>query len=123
MLDQLNKFVFNCFQSFILGIIQGVSEFLPISSTAHLKIVPYYIGWNDPGVSISASLQLGSAFAIVFYFRKEISPIINSFSSILLNLLNINLIIIDPNIDVIKPIIILSIINFFIIIIYYIIFL
>ncbi len=82
MPDQLNKFVFNCFQSFILGIIQGVSEFLPISSTAHLKIVPYYMGWNDPGVSISASLQLGSAFAIIFYFRKEISVIINSFSSI-----------------------------------------
>ena len=85
MRDHLNQFFFNCFQSFILGIIQGITEFFPISSTAHLKIIPYFIGWNDPGVSISASLQLGSAFAIIFYFRKEISLIINSFSSILKN--------------------------------------
>ena len=78
----LNHFIFNCVQSLLLGIIQGLTEFLPISSTAHLKVVPYLLGWSDPGVSISASLQLGSAFAIIFYFRKEISSIINSLFSI-----------------------------------------
>ena len=83
MLIKLNEFVFNCIQSFLLGIIQGITEFLPISSTAHLKVVPYVLGWSDPGVSISASLQLGSALAIILYFRSDISIIINSFFSIL----------------------------------------
>ena len=78
----LIHFMFNCLQSFLLGIIQGVTEFLPISSTAHLRVVPYFLGWNDPGASLSASLQLGSAFAIIFYFRNDISLIINSFFSI-----------------------------------------
>ena len=85
MPDEQIHFIFNCVQSFLLGIIQGVTEFLPISSTAHLKVIPYFLGWPDPGVSISASLQLGSAFAIIFYFRKDISVIINSFSSIVTN--------------------------------------
>ena len=78
---ELNHFIFNCLQSFFLGIIQGVTEFLPISSTAHLKVIPYFLGWNDPGASITASLQLGSAFAIIFYFRNEISVISSAFFS------------------------------------------
>ena len=81
-MPELIHLIFNCFQSFILGIIQGVTEFLPISSTAHLKVIPYFFGWNDPGASISASLQLGSAFAIIFYFRHEISLIKESFLKI-----------------------------------------
>ena len=80
-MPELNHFIFNCLQSFLLGIIQGFTEFLPISSTAHLKVIPYFLGWNDPGASITASLQLGSAFAITYYFRNEISLIINSFFS------------------------------------------
>ena len=80
-MSELNHFIFNCLQSFLLGIIQGVTEFLPISSTAHLKVIPYFLRWNDPGASITASLQLGSAFAIIFYFRDEISVIINAFYS------------------------------------------
>ena len=78
----MSEFIFNCVQSFLLGIIQGITEFLPISSTAHLKVVPYFLGWNDPGVSISASLQLGSAFAIIFYFRDDLLLSISSFFSI-----------------------------------------
>ena len=78
----MSEFIFNCVQSFLLGIIQGITEFLPISSTAHLKVVPYFLGWNDPGVSISASLQLGSAFAIIFYFRDDLLLSISSFLSI-----------------------------------------
>ena len=80
-MHELNHFIFNCGQSFLLGIIQGITEFLPISSTAHLKVVPYFLGWKDPGSSISASLQLGSAFAIIYYFRIEISVISKSFFS------------------------------------------
>ena len=85
MSNELNHFIFNCIESFLLGIIQGFTEFLPISSTAHLKVLPYFFGWSDPGISISASLQLGSAFAIIFYFRNEISIINKSFCSILSN--------------------------------------
>ena len=81
-MPDFNHFIFNCLQSFFLGIIQGLTEFLPISSTAHLKVVPYFLGWSDPGASISATLQLGSSFAIIFYFRNEISAIIKSFFSI-----------------------------------------
>ena len=82
-MSELDHFIFNCFKSFLLGIVQGITEFLPISSTAHLKVVPYFLGWKDPGVSISASLQLGSAFAILLYFRKEINIIYHSFITIL----------------------------------------
>ena len=81
-MSELNNFIFNCLQSFLLGLIQGVTEFLPISSTAHLKVVPYLFGLADPGASISASLQLGSAFAILYYFRHEVSELINASFSI-----------------------------------------
>ena len=83
MFEEISPYVFIYLKSFFLGIIQGFTEFLPISSTAHLKVVPYFLGWNDPGASFSASIQLGSAFAIIFYFRNQISLIINSFFSIL----------------------------------------
>ena len=81
-MHELNYLIFNCLQSFLWGIVQGVTEFLPISSTAHLKVVPIFLGLNDPGASVSASLQLGSAFAIIFYFSNDISALINSSISI-----------------------------------------
>ena len=82
MAVEISPYVFIYLKSFFLGIIQGITEFLPISSTAHLKVVPYFLGWNDPGASISASIQLGSAAAIIYYFRRQISSIIYSFFSI-----------------------------------------
>ena len=81
MPEEISRYLFICFKSFFLGIVQGFTEFLPISSTAHLKVVPYLFGWNDLGVSFSASIQLGSAVAIIYYFRNQISLIINSFFS------------------------------------------
>ena len=81
MPEEISRYLFICFKSFFLGIIQGFTEFLPISSTAHLKVVPYLFGWNDLGVSFSASIQLGSAVAIIYYFRNQISLIIISFFS------------------------------------------
>ncbi len=82
MPDEITPYVFIYLKSFFLGIVQGFTEFLPISSTAHLKVVPYFFGWNDPGASFSASIQLGSAVAIIYYFRNQISSIIDSFFSI-----------------------------------------
>ncbi len=80
--EEISPYVFIYLKSFCLGIIQGFTEFLPISSTAHLKVLPYFLGWDDPGASFSASIQLGSAVAIIYYFRNQISLIIDSFLSI-----------------------------------------
>ena len=58
---------------FILyGLIQGLTEFIPVSSTAHLKVIPIILGIEDPGFSLSAIFQLGSVFAIFWYFRNDI---------------------------------------------------
>lgn len=62
-----------------LGIIQGLTEFLPISSTAHLIIIPHLLGWNDPGITTIASIQLGSIIAVFIYFWRDINNIIVSF--------------------------------------------
>jgi len=62
-------------QAFVLGIVQGLTEFLPISSSAHLKVVPALFGWNDAGVSFDAVIQLGSIVAVVSYFWKDLSKI------------------------------------------------
>ncbi|MEW5797858.1 MAG: undecaprenyl-diphosphate phosphatase [Bacteroidota bacterium] len=60
------------FQAIILGIIQGLTEFLPISSTAHLRIVPALLGWNDPGAAFTAVIQFGTLVAVLIYFYKDI---------------------------------------------------
>ncbi len=60
------------FESLVLGVVQGVTEFLPISSTAHLRIVPALLGWGDPGAAYTAVLQLGSLLAVIGYFLPEL---------------------------------------------------
>ena len=62
-------------KSIILGIVQGLTEFLPISSTAHLRIIPALFKWSDPGTAFSAVVQLGTMFAVVIYFWKDLSKI------------------------------------------------
>ena len=58
---------------FILyGLIQGLTEFIPISSSAHLKIISLFFGIDDPGSSLSAIIQIGSVLALFWYFRNEI---------------------------------------------------
>ena len=59
------------FQSIILGIIQGITEFLPVSSTAHLTLTPWFLSWPDPGLAQDVALHFGSLLAILFYFRKD----------------------------------------------------
>lgn len=59
-------------QAIVLGIVQGLTEFLPISSTAHLRIVPALAGWKDPGTAFTAVIQLGTMLAIVVYFWREL---------------------------------------------------
>tara|TARA_B100000524_G_scaffold191352_1_gene99203 strand:- start:232 stop:1032 length:801 start_codon:yes stop_codon:yes gene_type:complete len=55
----------------IYGLIQGLTEFIPVSSTAHLKFISIVLGINDPGPSLSAIIQFGSVLALLFYFRNE----------------------------------------------------
>ncbi|PSP16836.1 MAG: undecaprenyl-diphosphatase [Cyanobacteria bacterium QS_8_64_29] len=59
-------------QAAVLGIVQGLTEFLPISSTAHLKVVPVALGWGDPDITFSAVIQLGSIAAVVWYFWADL---------------------------------------------------
>ncbi|BAZ44981.1 undecaprenol kinase [Chondrocystis sp. NIES-4102] len=63
-------------QAIVLGFVQGATEFIPISSTAHLKAVPIFLGWGDPGVSFSAMIQLGSIAAVISYFRSDLAKIL-----------------------------------------------
>jgi undecaprenyl-diphosphatase len=65
----------NVFQAIILGIVQGLTEFLPISSTAHLKVVPVALGWGDPGVAFTAVIQLGSIAAVLWYYWNDLTQV------------------------------------------------
>ena len=65
-----------CWRNLVLGIVQGLTEFLPISSTAHLKVVPVLLGWGDPGVSVTAAIQLGSIAAVIAYFRSDLLQVL-----------------------------------------------
>jgi undecaprenyl-diphosphatase len=60
------------FEAIVLGITQGLTEFLPISSTAHLRIVPAFAGWEDPGAAFTAVTQLGTMAAVLLYFRADL---------------------------------------------------
>lgn len=60
----------------VLGAVQGVTELLPISSTAHMRIVPALMGWQDPGSAFSAAMQLAALFAVVSYFWRDICNVV-----------------------------------------------
>ncbi|WP_218080175.1 undecaprenyl-diphosphate phosphatase [Anthocerotibacter panamensis] len=62
----------NGWQAAVLGLVQGITEFLPISSTAHLKVIPVLLGWGDPGVAFTAIIQLGSLGAVLTYFAQDL---------------------------------------------------
>jgi undecaprenyl-diphosphatase len=56
----------------VLGVIQGLTEFIPISSSAHLRIFPELFGWGDPGAAFTAVIQIGTELAVLIFFRKDI---------------------------------------------------
>ncbi|MCW2532264.1 MAG: uppP [Blastococcus sp.] len=64
------------FEAVVLGVVQGLTEFLPISSSAHLRIVGEVFGWNDPGAAFTAITQIGTEIAVLLYFRRDIGRII-----------------------------------------------
>ncbi|MFI8933498.1 undecaprenyl-diphosphate phosphatase [Streptomyces sp. NPDC053474] len=63
-------------ESFILGLVQGLTEFLPISSSAHLRLTAAFAGWHDPGAAFTAITQIGTETAVLIYFRKDIGRIL-----------------------------------------------
>lgn len=65
-------------QAIILGIVQGITEFLPISSTGHLVLIPRLAHWNDPGLTFDAALHVGTLVALLLYFRQDWADIILS---------------------------------------------
>jgi len=66
-------------KAIVLGIIQGTTEFIPISSTAHLRIIPALLGWKDIGAAYTAVMQIGTLVATLIYFKKDIINLTNAF--------------------------------------------
>ena len=65
-------------EAVVLGLLQGLTEFLPISSSAHLRIFPEFFGWGDPGAAFTAVIQIGTELAVLIYFAKDIWRIGNA---------------------------------------------
>ncbi|MFD8697376.1 undecaprenyl-diphosphate phosphatase [Kitasatospora purpeofusca] len=66
------------FHAAVLGLIQGLTEFLPVSSSAHLRVFSALLGWDDPGAAFTAVTQLGTESAVLIYFRKDITAIVST---------------------------------------------
>jgi undecaprenyl-diphosphatase len=64
------------FEAMVLGLVQGLTEFLPISSSAHLRITAALAGWDDPGAAFTAVTQIGTELAVILYFSKKIGQIL-----------------------------------------------
>ena len=71
------------FQAIVMGVIQGLSEFLPISSSAHLALTPWLLGWPAPGLAFDVALHLGTLIALVWFFWQEWITLAKAFFSIL----------------------------------------
>ena len=66
-------------EAIVLGLVQGLTEFIPVSSTAHLEIVPVVLGWGDPGAAVSAVIQFGTLLAAIIYFFRDIVRLMAGF--------------------------------------------
>ncbi|MFE7579567.1 undecaprenyl-diphosphate phosphatase [Streptomyces sp. NPDC048567] len=73
------------FESFVLGLVQGLTEFLPISSSAHLRLTAAFADWQDPGAAFTAITQIGTEAAVLIYFRKDIARIVSAWFRSLTN--------------------------------------
>ncbi|MFF0109593.1 undecaprenyl-diphosphate phosphatase [Streptomyces hirsutus] len=69
------------FEAIVLGLLQGLTEFLPVSSSAHLRVFSALFGWDDPGAAFTAVTQLGTELAVLIYFRRDIAAIIGAWSA------------------------------------------
>lgn len=67
------------FQAIILGLLQGLTEFLPVSSSGHLILVPHFLGWQDQGLAFDAMIHLGTALATIYHYRHDCHGVLQSF--------------------------------------------
>src|SRR5215207_4466420 len=72
-------------QALVLGVMQGLAEFLPISSSAHLSLAPFLFGWDDPGLAFDVALHLGTLAAVLWYFRAEWARLLRAATGIVRN--------------------------------------
>jgi undecaprenyl-diphosphatase len=70
----------NFFEGTVLGLVQGLTEFLPVSSSAHLRVTAALAGWADPGAAFTAVTQIGTETAVLIYFRKDIARIVRAWA-------------------------------------------
>ena len=75
----------NLFHAIVLGLVQGLTEFLPVSSSGHLRIVPAFLGWDDPGTAFTAVIQLGTMAAVLLYFAADIKRVLGAWLAGLFN--------------------------------------
>ena len=68
------------FEAAVLGVVQGLTEFLPISSSAHIRVISELVGWDDPGAAFTAVIQLGTEAAVLVYFRHDILRIVGTWA-------------------------------------------
>lgn len=66
------------FEAIVLGLVQGLTEFLPISSSAHILVLSQIFGWGDPGAAFTAVTQIGTELAVIIYFRRDIARIVST---------------------------------------------
>ena len=71
------------FQAVVLGVLQGLAEFLPISSSAHLSLAPWVLGWTDPGLAFDVALHLGTLVTLLWYFRRDWAALVRAGGRIL----------------------------------------
>jgi undecaprenyl-diphosphatase len=69
----------NIIKAFVYGVIQGLTEFIPISSTAHIRVIPALLKWGDPGAAFTAVIQIGTLIATLIYFRQDIFYMVSGF--------------------------------------------
>jgi undecaprenyl-diphosphatase len=72
-------------QAIILALVQGVTEFLPISSSAHLILVPRFLGWTDQGLAFDVAVHFGTLLAVIYYFRAQLSAIVSGWTCAILH--------------------------------------
>lgn len=70
-------------KAIVYGIVQGLTEYLPISSTAHIRLIPTIFGWDDPGAAYTAAIQIGTIVAVLFYFAGDILNALKAWASTL----------------------------------------
>jgi undecaprenyl-diphosphatase len=66
------------FQAFVLGVVQGLTEFLPVSSSGHLFLARYLFGWPEPGLAFDVALHIGTLVAVLWYFRREWAALVRA---------------------------------------------